>query len=71
VVRQLALSFGVFAEYLERTADSQEFIRRALTGHLKTGRLREEDMVVVIAGNFGDGPSFVEIGPVRLFLKEK
>jgi pyruvate kinase len=73
VVRQLALSFGVFAEYIEKTADSQDFIHRALTSHLKNGSLREEDLVVVIAGNFGDrfGTSFIEISPVRLFLKEK
>lgn len=73
VVRQLALSFGVFPEYIDRTADSQDFIHRALTGHLKNGNLREEDLVVVIAGNFGDtfGPSFIEISPVKLFLKGK
>ncbi|MHB9098798.1 MAG: pyruvate kinase [Syntrophales bacterium] len=73
VVRQLALSFGVFPEYIERTADSQDFIHRALTGHLKNKSLREEDLVVVIAGNFGDsfGPSFIEISPVKLFLKGK
>ena len=73
VVRQLALSFGVFAEYIEKTADSQDFIHRALAGHLKSNSLQEEDLVVVIAGNFGDrfGPSFIELGPVRLFLKEK
>ena len=73
VVRQLALSFGVFAEYIEKTADSQDFIHRALTAHLETGTLRGEDLVVVIAGNFGDsfGPSFIEIGPIKLFLKEK
>lgn len=72
VVRQLALSFGVFAEYIEKTSDSHDFIHKALTGHMKKGTLREEDMVVVIAGNFGDsfGPSFIEIGPVKLFLKE-
>ncbi len=73
VVRHLALSFGVFAEYIEKTADSQDFIHRALTAHLETGTLRGEDLVVVIAGNFGDsfGPSFIEIGPIKLFLKEK
>lgn len=73
VVRQLTLSFGVFPEYIERTADSQDFIHRALTGHLKNKSLREEDLVVVIAGNFGDsfGPSFIEISPVKLFLKGK
>jgi pyruvate kinase len=73
VVRQLALSFGVFPEYIEKTADSQDFIHRALTSHLKNGSLLEEEVVVVIAGNFGDrfGTSFIEIGPVKLFLKEK
>ena len=73
VVRQLALSFGVFAEYIEPTADSQDFIHRALADHLRNRSLREEDLVVVIAGNFGDrfGPSFIEIGPVKLFLEGK
>jgi pyruvate kinase len=73
VVRQLALSFGVFAEYIDKTADSHDFIHRALSAHLKDNSLREEDLVVVIAGNFGDrfGPSFIEISPVKLFLKQK
>ena len=71
VVRQLALSCGVAAEYIERTLDSEDFVRRALTSHLKKGGLRQEDLVVIIAGNFGDGPSFIEIGPVRLFLQGK
>ncbi len=73
MVRQLALSFGVFPEYIERTTDSQDFIHRALTGHLKNNSLREEDLVVVIAGNFGDsfGPSFIDISPVKLFLEGK
>ncbi len=72
VVRQLALSFGVFAEYIEKTADSHDFLRRAIKSRLKSGSLREEDLVVVIAGNFGDrlGQSFIEIGSVRQFLEE-
>ncbi len=73
VVRQLALSFGVFPEYLEKTASSQDFIRKALTGHLQSRNLEEEDLVIVIAGNYGDrfGTSFIEISPVRLFLEQK
>jgi pyruvate kinase len=73
VVRQLALSFGVFPEYIEPTADSHDFIHKALTAHLKNSSLREEDLVVVIAGNFGDrfGTSFIEISPVKLFLQVK
>lgn len=72
VARQLALSFGAFARHIDETSDSQDFIHRALTAHLQSGELREEDLVVVIAGNFGDsfGKSFIEIGPVKLFLKE-
>lgn len=72
VVRQLALSFGAFATYTEKTSDSQDFIHRALTGHLKNKSLGPEDLVVVIAGNFGErfGKSFIEIGPVKLFLQE-
>lgn len=72
VVRQLALSFGVFPEYIEKTADSQDFIHKALTSHLNSGTLHKEDLVVVIAGNFGDrfGASFIEISPVKLLLIE-
>ena len=72
VVRQLALSFGVFAEYIEKTTDSRDFVHRALTSHLESGTLKKDDLVVVIAGNFGDsyGASFIEISPVRLLLTE-
>jgi pyruvate kinase len=73
VVRQLSLSFGVFPEYIDKTNDSRDFVHRALMSHLKSGALREEDLVVVIAGNFGDrfGASFIEISPVKLLLTEK
>ncbi|MFH2118906.1 MAG: pyruvate kinase [Pseudomonadota bacterium] len=73
VVRRLSLSFGVFAEYIDKTKDSRDFVHRALMSHLNSGALREEDLVVVIAGNFGDsfGTSFIEISPVKLLLTEK
>lgn len=73
VVRQLSLSFGVFPEYIDKTNDSRDFVHRALTNHLNSGTLREDDLVVVIAGNFGDrfGASFIEISPVKLLLTEK
>jgi pyruvate kinase len=73
VVRQLSLSFGVFPEYIDKTKDSRDFVHLALMSHLKSGTLREEDLVVVIAGNFGDrfGASFIEISPVTLLLTEK
>ncbi|TSA45149.1 MAG: pyruvate kinase [Deltaproteobacteria bacterium] len=73
VVRQLSLSFGVFAEYIDKTNNSRDFVHRALMSHMESGTLREEDLVVVIAGNFGDrfGASFIEISPVNLLLMEE
>ncbi len=73
VVRQLSLSFGVFPEYIDKTNDSRDFVHRAVMSHPNSGALREEDLVVVIAGNFGDrfGASFIEISPVKLLLTEK
>lgn len=72
-MRQLALSFGVFPEFIEKTKSSREFVQRALQSHLKAGTLTEDDLVVVIAGNFGDsfGASFIEISPVKQLLLDK
>ena len=66
VVRQLSLSFGVFAELIEPRRTSDEFVRKALESHLIKGTIGPNDMVVVIAGNFGEqvGASFIEISPV-------
>jgi pyruvate kinase len=70
VVRQLALSFGVFAEYLDKTRNSHEFVHKALVKQLENKRLKEDDLVVVMAGNFGDkfGASFIEISPAKLLM---
>jgi hypothetical protein len=40
---------------------------------LLSGNLTEEDLVVVIAGNFGDvfGASFIEISPVKKLLEDR
>lgn len=72
VVRQLSLSFGIFPEYIEKTESSHDFVHKALLHHLQRGTLQETDLVVVLAGNFGNsfGPSFIEITPVNLFMSE-
>jgi len=69
-VRELALSFGVFAEYMEETKNSFEFVSKALSRHLEQNLIKEEDLVVVIAGNYGSnfGASFIEISPVEILL---
>ena len=70
VVRELALSFGIFAEYMEETNSSFEFIHKALCTHLDNHRLKTDDLVVFIAGNYGSnfGASFIEISPVEKLM---
>lgn len=70
IVRELALSFGVFAEYIEETKNSYEFVHKALTRHIESQTLKKDDLVIVIAGNFGSnfGASFIEISPVEKLM---
>jgi pyruvate kinase len=73
VARQLALSFGVFPEFTDKAKNSRDFVKRALQSHLAAGTLEEDDLVVVVAGNFREtfGHSFIEISPVKQLLLDK
>jgi len=73
VVRELALSFGVHANYMTPDLSSHEFLRAALTQLLKKKHFGEEDMITVLAGNFGSdaGASYVEISSAKNLLKRK
>lgn len=66
-VRQLALSYGVSARYMEPGQLTHEFVGNALNQLREHGLLESGDMVVIVAGNFGrsKGVSFVEIGSVE------
>lgn len=71
-MRELALSYGVYAAYQERRESVDEFIHIALKKLTKSHSLRDDDLVVVLAGNFsgGAGFSFIEIGTVH-YLKDR
>lgn len=66
VMRELALSFGVFAEFCEPHAAS-EFIFRSIEQLKDMNELTDEDRVVIIGGNYGiqNGASFIEIGTLE------
>jgi pyruvate kinase len=70
VIRQLALSFGVYADFMEQRKFSHEFIHASLLEYLTNGELDVNDRVVIVAGNFGKsmGPSFIEISTVENLL---
>jgi pyruvate kinase len=71
-MRELALSYGVYASYQERRKSIDEFIHTALKTMVKTHDLKGEDLIVVLAGNFaaGSGFSFIEVGTVQ-YLKDR
>jgi pyruvate kinase len=69
-MRELALSYGVYASLQEKKNSVDDFIQIALVKLKKNHNLKEEDLVVVLAGNFsgGSGFSFIEVGTVQ-YLK--
>jgi pyruvate kinase len=71
-MRQLALSYGVYHSYQEKQETVDEFIHVALKKLVKTHNLKNDDIIVVLAGNFsgGSGFSFIEVGTVQ-YLKDR
>lgn len=71
-MREMALSYGVYASYQERKKSVDEFIHIALKNLIKTHNLQGDDIVVVLAGNFSgrSGFSFIEVGSVQ-YLKDR
>lgn len=66
IVRQLSLSFGISAEYIDFQPSSHKFVQTASRKLIETGRLDADDLVIMIAGNFGTDfkKSFIEISSV-------
>ncbi|MGD0582017.1 MAG: pyruvate kinase [Bacteroidales bacterium] len=71
-MRELALSYGIYANYQDEKKSMDEFIHIALKGLMEIHYLREDDIVVVLAGNFvaGSGFSFIEVGSVN-YLRDR
>ena len=65
-MRELALSYGVYAGSQESRKSIDGFIHIALKNLLKEHNMKGDDIVVVLAGNFavGSGFSFIEVGYV-------
>jgi pyruvate kinase len=71
-MRELALSYGVYPSLQEKKRSVDEFIEIALKNLTREHDLKQEDIVVVLAGNFsnGSGFSFIEVGTVD-YLKKR
>jgi pyruvate kinase len=70
VMRELALSFGIFGQYFEGH-DKNEFVGVSLKQLTEAGEISKEDSIVVIGGNYGEthGASFIEISTVENLQK--
>jgi len=71
-MRELALSYGVYTSYQERKKSVDDFLKIALINLVRQHDLKNEDVIVVLAGNFsgGSGFSFIEVGTVE-YLKDR
>ncbi len=71
-MRELTLSYGVVPVFIEKRMSVDEFIHVSLKDLLKQYDLKNEDIIVLLAGNFsrGSGFSFIEVGTVE-YLKER
>ena len=72
VMRQLSLSFGVFAEFIPMDITSTEPLKQSICRLLNDKQFHEDDLIIILAGSFGikQGASYIEISTAGSF-KEK
>ena len=71
VMRTLALSFGVFSDYIPREEKgSAPHIQEAISRLVKEKRFNGQDLVTVLAGHYGaaHGASFIEISSAESMI---
>jgi pyruvate kinase len=66
-MRELQLSYGVITDYMRARETSHEFLLDAIHHLREEHEFSEDDLVVVLAGNFGRGygASYIEIGTLK------
>ena len=69
VMRELALSFGIYPNYLD-PEEANTFIAKSTRSLLEKGELNTDHTVVILGGNFGMniGASFIEIATIENLL---
>ena len=67
VMRELALSYGVYANFSKLNETTEAFLCDALKDLKRKYKVNKKDRLVVLAGNFGlsHGPSFIEISTAQ------
>ncbi len=67
VLRELALSYGIYADFMNPRDTKDDFVKCAVNDMLDSGLVGKDDLIGVLAGSFGDrtGASFIEISTVE------
>lgn len=70
-MRKLTLSYGIYVDYMEPLKTSHEFLQKALSNYGKKKIFHQDNLILVIAGNFirSKGANFIEIGTVSDLLE--
>ena len=69
VVRQLSLSYGVYAEYIPMDLTVNEPLQQSICRLLAENHFNDNDLIVILAGSFGPklGASYIEISSAENF----
>ncbi len=72
VMRELALSYGVYAYSMDPTQSKDEFIKSSIRTLLNDNKFSKEDVIGVVGGSFGPsaGATFMEICPAGHMVME-
>ncbi|MBR9981392.1 MAG: pyruvate kinase [Desulfatitalea sp.] len=63
VMRQLSLSYGVYADYLAMDLNAMEPLKSSICRLIDDSKFADDDLIIVLAGSFGaqSGASYIEI----------
>jgi pyruvate kinase len=69
VMRQLSLSYGVYADYIMLDITHAEPIRKSICRLIDENKFHDDDLIIMLAGSFGiaHGASFIEISTAANF----
>ncbi len=68
IMRQLSLSFGVFADHIPTNIKSHDILKQSVCRLIDEKCFKKDDLIIILAGSFGkkQGPSFIEISTAQL-----
>ena len=71
-MRQLSLSYGVFADYIPMEITATEPLKKSICRLLDENLFKDDELIIVLAGSFGpkQGASFIEISTAESFKEQ-